>query len=248
MKSPRISIYGAIFVSFLAGTCLVLAQSATAVSPTPSATSTGPLYFASELPNALAIITRSLENSLFAQRHGLVVNASAQNQPTAAQPLEIIGPLPVYDIGNLNAADNLRTMAAPTLYNYFVENGGKQVAVVTMLMRRGGPVAAGTDYAAEEPNAVTLKTLAALDQIRSGSYEVRYVRVQFYGLNAIWLKPLHDGIDYVYVAPYGLYGMSGEHKEIQPDKLYTLDDFIKLLRPIIQQYFAPKLLDSKGFG
>jgi hypothetical protein len=236
MKLPQISMSGAVFASLLATTSVVLAQSPTASNPSSSTTPASPLHFVSGPQNVLEAITIFAVHPQRIILPGGQIDSTAQVNAIDPQSLGIKGPLPIYNIASIAAANSLRAMTNSSGWLYFVEDAGKPIATAQIRVNSAGKtIVSNMQFTSGEPNGTTLKTLAALEQIRTGSYEVRYLRSQADGLKAIWLKPLHDGTDYVYVAPDGLYGMPGQRNGIQADKLYTLDDFIKLFLPILQE-------------
>jgi hypothetical protein len=131
---------------------------------------------------------------------------------------------------------------------YFVEADGQQIQAVTtdVNLNEGSndlsrwiTLSSGIHGLDTAGLRGALDQLAALDQVRAGSYEVRFLMIpDLFGNGsaaAIWLKSDAGGADLVYVpAPAPGSG-------IQAEKLYTADEFLKIIRPLAAQ----KLITAK---
>ncbi len=141
--------------------------------------------------------------------------------------LEICPPLGYY---TLNAFSTGMPTEPTVGFFYAITSSGKPLLNIDLSYRRdpNNPSAiARLNTPAKTLNA--LNKLAALDEVKTGIYEARLLSI---GTNnvytVIWLKAQSGGTDFIYTAPDTGKGVKG-------NKLYSIDEFLSLILPILKQ-------------
>jgi hypothetical protein len=203
----------------------------------PSAEHPPGLRFVSGPTNGSDLVLKGMKNAVH-----LPAGAPSMGDVSAleAKPLPIYI-LPLAKIANGEGLENVQ----PAGYQYLIEENGALVlteevkvdesGVATRIGRKGGTLAAlgGSSIM----NA--LNQLQNLEQIQTGSYEVRLLRTAPGGVNlmTLWLKSDASGADLIYAlpAPNPKLPLPGG---LQAGKLYTVDEFLNIFRPYLQKLYA----------
>jgi hypothetical protein len=130
----------------------------------------------------------------------------------------------------MQRTDDLGTLT-PRGYFYFLENAGKIVAFAQYenATQRVSHVGAASANILQQ--AKIIAQLPTLDQVKTGSYEARFLRVslgmQYF--DVIWLKSDPGGTDLIYQLAPSISAMTLPYG-LQAGTIYKLDDFLKLIR------------------
>jgi hypothetical protein len=190
-----------------------------------------PLRFPSEPPNGSSLVHAGL------QRLAARVKRPGALQTVDFNTLMFRAPHAVYDLraDEISRGGGLET-AHPTGFRYLIHAAGGSVAAAEIHTDAAGAATllANVNYGPfVEATARALVQLTSLDQVRTGSYEVRLLRFSAIALMAVWLKSETDSVDLIYpLAP--------APEVLQPAKLYTVDDFLNAILPMARRRAAPK--------
>ncbi|MHB8547273.1 MAG: hypothetical protein ACYDAJ_10945 [Nitrosotalea sp.] len=183
------------------------------------------IRFAPELKNGPEIVLKGLDRLTSRENPHKITREAFKN-------LSIETVHAVYDLrtDEISKGGGLET-AHLTGFRYLIKNAGAAVAAAevhsdssgnaTLLANlNSGPFVKAT--------AQAFDNLPSLDSVRAGSYEARLLRFSSIYLMAIWLKADTGGIDMIYpLAP--------APNVLQAEKPYTVDNFLKAIRPLAQK-------------
>jgi hypothetical protein len=167
--------------------------------------------------------------------------------PVEPNSLEIQLPLAIYnlDIAAIANGEGLDAAQATGLYRYLIMSSGQYVATVALQENASGtgsPTSIGAEF--DGPGMIVgLQQLETLDQVTSGSYEVRIIQGVRLGASptVLWLKSNTASPDLIYI-PTGPF-MSDV---LQAGKVYTADEFLELARPLAQQEMQNRRGGARG--
>ena len=185
------------------------------------------LHFANGPSDAIPVVNSALKNPPFIQGHPLLADFGG---------LQVLPPLARYNllIPETTATSALSVQAEG--WEYLVKSSlrsGEGVAAVSVrTTATGNSQMLSLQYEnIAGPEVRALEKLAALEQIRSGSYEVRLLQV--FGLvgnnpvQIIWLKPDSGDADLFYEPLSPNPNLSSK---LQFEKLYSREDFLKVAK------------------
>jgi hypothetical protein len=191
-----------------------------------SAQSANGLRFADGPADAIAIVNSALKNPPFIQGHPLLVNFDA---------LRILPPLARYNLLIPETVDGKLSVQAEG-WEYLVRSNAQSVQGVAAVSVR--TTSAGTSQMMSlqyenvaGPEVRALDQLATVEQIGSGSYEVRLLQV--FGLvgnlpvQVFWLKAESGDADLFYEP---LSPNPNLFSKLQFEKLYSKEEFLKVAR------------------
>ncbi len=181
----------------------------------------GNLRFAAGYADGTALVQESLDDGL------------ATKFITDPDHVEIMQPLAQYNLANRNAIIQGAglELAKPAGFIYLVEEGGQQVSFAEARVMGNGQIDVSTNFGGTNESIVTaLEEVAALDQVKAGSFEVRLLILPtgppLPGRErVIWLHAETDGTNLIY--PLDANKLHG----IEAGQLYTPDDFLNTLYP-----------------
>jgi hypothetical protein len=152
---------------------------------------------------------------------------------TDPEHVEVMQPLAQYNLANRNQVIHGAGLeiAKPAGFIYLVEEGGQQVSFAEARVLAKGQIDVSPSFGGINESIVTaLEEVAALDQVKAGSFEARLLILPtgppLPGRDrVIWLKSETDGMDLIY--PLDANKLPG----IQAGQLYTPDNFLNALYP-----------------
>ncbi len=173
-------------------------------------------------------------------RAGLDRMASRENKPPSLRginfsALTVAPPHEIYDLhaDEIARGGGLETAHA-TGFRYHVAASGGSVTAAEVHTDASGKASllANLNYGPfVESTAQGFSQVAALDAVRTGSYEARVLRFSAIGLMAIWLKSDPGGADIIYpLAP--------APSMLKADQPYTVEAFLSAIRPLAEKRAA----------
>jgi hypothetical protein len=131
---------------------------------------------------------------------------------------------------DIDAGQSLDVSKKPFALYYPIESAGNPVSGLFLSMVDDRPYIAllGPNQLVKElPKA--LAELRQMEQIKSSVFEVRLLQIRLSQTQAIWLKSIPAGLDYIY--PLGATTGYG----LKPQTLYSINDFLTIALPHIKQ-------------
>jgi hypothetical protein len=186
------------------------------------------LRFAADPANGVALVRDHL-NRISARTNPL--SADGVNFDT----LQVNQPHAVYDLGaDAIAAGRGLAGAVFSGYRYLVTDGNSTVAAAEIQADEQGNAIQLTHINTGpfvQATAQALSTAGSHPAVSAASYEVRLLRAAAIYVMALWLKPDPAGADILYPLP-------PTPAELEANRPYTADDFIRAILPLAQQRTA----------
>jgi hypothetical protein len=168
---------------------------------------------------------------------------------TNSSTWDIKQPLAIYatSLDAVAQGEGLASVQFKGTYDYLVESPGQGIAIFTLGLDDSGASEMrlfGEAGLAKLVDA-TLQKLITLDQVKSGSYEVRILELPgFFSPGAtslLWLKSETASPDLICLPDQGFVPDT-----LQAGKAYTADEFFRLLQPIAQDIAQRRLRFQAG--
>jgi len=184
-----------------------------------------PLRFAIEPPNGSKLVQDGLNQSSVRRGPltGLAVDFNA---------LQLAPPHAVYDLRADEIANGKGLGSAhPAGFRYLVHAAGGPVAAAEVHTDPSGKATllANMNYGPfVKATSDAFAKLENLEQVGTGSYEARLLRISAIPLVSIWLKSDPGGADVIYP-------LSTVPGMVEAEKAYSADEFLKAILPIAKQ-------------